>query len=309
MSWTVVAITAYVFLAFANLIDKFLVDNVITSSKAYTFVVCLMGGLIFLVSPWFLHWPGLSMFFLNILAGIIFAIALWLLYKALREGEASRILVLIGGSTPIFVVLFSVLSNKSFTIHQWIGISLLSVGVLSIAFLPKYYNFYTHLLKKIGINIVNRNNGFKIALLSALFYALFFLLSKYTYNTQEFLSAFIWNRLGTVLFVLLFLIRKKDRKNIQNLLKRPPKKKHQVLIVFNQGLGASGFMLQNYAIFLGPVALVNSLQGIQYALLLILSGVLSFIYPSVIKERFSTKIFIQKLIAIILIAIGLYFIV
>jgi len=55
MSWVVVAISAYLLLAIANLLDKFLVDNVLRSSKAYAFVACILGSIIFLAAPWFLE--------------------------------------------------------------------------------------------------------------------------------------------------------------------------------------------------------------------------------------------------------------
>ena len=68
-----------------------------------------------------------------------------------------------------------------------------------------------------------------------------------------------------------------------------------------------GFLLQNYAIFLGSVALVNALQGVQYAFLLVLGGLISVFYPNLLKENISTKVVIQKLTAVLLISIGLYF--
>ena len=70
MSWIFVALLAYLFLVIANLFDKFLIDNVLPSSKAYTFIACLLGGLVFLAAPWFLQWPGFFWFFINIFSGI-----------------------------------------------------------------------------------------------------------------------------------------------------------------------------------------------------------------------------------------------
>ena len=53
MSWWLVAILAYLFLAIANLLDKFLVDKVLPSSRVYAFIVCLFGSLSFLAAPGF----------------------------------------------------------------------------------------------------------------------------------------------------------------------------------------------------------------------------------------------------------------
>ena len=74
-----------------------------------------------------------------------------------------------------------------------------------------------------------------------------------------------------------------------------------------QGFGALGTILQNYAVSLGSVALVTSLQGLQYGLLLVFTTIGSILLPKIIKEDMSKSIVIQKALSIILIGIGLYF--
>ncbi len=154
-----------------------------------------------------------------------------------------------------------------------------------------------------------KTNSLLIAVFSALAYSLYFIGSKYAYNTQPFGSVFIWTRLGSVLFVLLFLVRKKDRQEVISALHQPNKNKNKWLVFFNQILGASGFVLQNYAVFLGSVALVNALQGVQYAFLLIISAILALLSPKLLKETFSWRIIIQKTLAILIIGLGLYLII
>lgn len=309
MSWIIVALSAYFFLAVANLFDKFLVDNVLPSSKAYVFIVCLFGGLLFLAAPWFLNWPGLFWFFINILAGIIFALALWSLYEALRRGEAAQTLVIIGGLTPVFSLIFSILFFKEqFSSLEWLGIFTLLAGILIIALLPQKRSFLARLLNKLKLTQKLKSGYLLFALLSALAYASYFVLTKYAYFAQEFASAFIWTRLGAVLFVLLFLIRKKDRRDVLQIWHQKNKNKKSPLVIVNQVIGSLGFVLQNYAIFLGPVALVNALQGVQYAFLLVISTILALLAPKLLKETFSWRIFSQKLLAVMIIGFGLYFI-
>src|SRR5574344_2175385 len=130
MSWILVALIAYFFLAISNLFDKFLVDNVLPSGKAYAFAACLLGGLLLLGGPWFLEWPGYYWFAINILTGAVFAVALWLLYEAFRRGEASQEAVLVGGMTPVFSVIFSILFFKEhYSAMEWIGIIALLTGI------------------------------------------------------------------------------------------------------------------------------------------------------------------------------------
>lgn len=309
MSWILVALLAYLFLAIANLFDKFLVDNVLTSSKAYAFIACILGSLIILIAPWFLVWPGFYWFIINLIAGGIFAVALWLLYEALRRGEAAQTLVFVGGLTPIFSITFSVLFFKErFLPLEWIGITTLLLGIFIVALLPQKRNFLSRLIAKLKFTQEIKKGFLVYAIFSALAYAVYFVLTKYAYSEQAFVSAFIWNRIGAALFVLLFLIRASDRKKISSAFKKPNHNKHKFLVVFNQILGSLGFLLQSYAIFLGSVALVNAFQGVQYAFLLLLSSLLAILSPKLLKETFSWKIFLQKLAAVLIIGFGLYFI-
>lgn len=309
MSWILVAFIAYLLLAVANLFDKFLVDNVISSSKAYAFIACLMGSVVIFIAPWYLDWPGLYWLLINLLSGAIFAVALWLLYEALRRGDASQTLVFVGGITPIFSITFSILFFKEhFSTMEWTGICALLLGILIVALLPQRRHFLSRVMNKLKLSQNIKTGSLVFALFSALAYATYFVLTKYAYSAQEFMSAFIWTRLGAALFVLIFLVGRKNRTQIFKAFQKPGQKKHKFLVVINQLLGSAGFILQNYAIFLGSVALVNAFQGVQYAVLLIISSVLAVLSPKLLKETFSWRIFVQKLVAVCTIGVGLYFI-
>jgi len=310
MSWVLVAISAYLLLAVANLLDKFLVDNVLKNSQAYAFIACILGLIVFVVAPWYLVWPGGLLFAYNLVSGAVFAVALWLLYEALRRGEASRILVFIGGITPVFSIIFSILFFKEqFSINQWLGIVALLIGVFLIAFLPLSRSYLARVFHRLRLRPETKaRGGLLIALFSALAYSLYFIATKYAYSSQPFGSAFIWTRLGAGLFVLSFLISRKNRQAILGNFKRSNPNKNKVLVISNQALGSVGFILQNYAVFLGSVALVNALQGVQYAFLLIISAVLAILSPRLLKETFSWRMVLQKSAAVLAIGLGLYFI-
>lgn len=78
------------------------------------------------------------------------------------------------------------------------------------------------------------------------------------------------------------------------------------MVLGAQGLGALAFVLQNYAISFGSVAIINALQGVQYAFLLLFAWLLTLFYPKIIKEDISKKILWKKIGAIVLISLGLY---
>ncbi|MCX6795535.1 MAG: DMT family transporter [Candidatus Falkowbacteria bacterium] len=315
MNWIFIAAISYLLLAIVNLTDKFMVDNVVKSSRLYIFLVCTLGSLIILLAPWLLVWPGINVFLLNILAGILFVVAQYFLYESLRSGTASKSIILIGGSIPVFTFLFSfAFLGESFSLVQIVGGVFLLAGIFLVAFLPSERHFWEKILAKFRTNDDVANN-FRYIFLAAFFYAVFFTLTKYIYSLQSFWSAFIWVRIGSLFLVLALLLIPKFRKDILSIFKRNRKKtKHQnkktsIIFVLNQGLGSLSFVLQNYAIFLGSVAIVNALQGIQYGALLLLGLLFAPILPRSMRENFSFRILAQKILAIILISLGFYFII
>lgn len=310
MSWLGITLIAYFLLAVANLFDKFLVDNVIKNSRAYTFVACIFGLFSWLVSPWFLQWPGALLLFINLFNGAVFALALCLLYEALRRGEASRVLVFVGGMTPVFSLFFSYfLFGERFSFSQYWGLGVILFGIFLVASLPVARNYLARILNKFSFGQDLRHGGLLIATGSALAYSIYFVGTKWAYASQPFASAFLWNRLGAVFLVVFFLFNSGNRTAIKALFYKSSPRKNKFLVAFNQVLGSLGFALQNYAVSLGSVVMVNALQGTQYAFLLIISAILASLAPKLLKESFSLRIFLQKVSAVILIAIGLYLLV
>ncbi|MDD2681120.1 MAG: EamA family transporter [Patescibacteria group bacterium] len=310
MSWFIVALTAYFLLAITNLIDKFLVEKVLGSARAYTFIACIMGASVLIIAPWFLSWPGFNFFLFNIFLGFVFAAALLFLYASLRRGEASRAVVIIGGSTPVFSLPLSYLIlGDNFSSSQLLAMGLLILGVTVVAFLPKLkLGFWDKVLSSLNLKQKYSSHSIFFALASGFMYALYFVGSKMAYGEQDFLSAFLWIRLGAALAVIFILLSPRARREIKSLFERKPsRKRNQSLIIGNQILGSLGFVLQNYAIYLGPVALVNALQGVQYAWIIVLGLIVSLLAPKILKEDISWRALSQKAFAILLISAGIYF--
>ncbi|HNX10774.1 MAG TPA: DMT family transporter [bacterium] len=301
MSWIWITVSSYFLLAISNLGDKFLIDKVLSSSKVYAFLISVLSAIALVLAPWLLEWCGWYWLAVNLLVGAILPWALYFLFESLKRGDASRVTILIGGTIPLFTVLFSLLFlGDSFNFGEWLGMGLLLAGTFFLALVPASQ-------KK------SQAKGlFLFVLIAALLYAIFFIGTKYSYDHQSFWSAFIWSRLGAVGMALFFLVPQKSRQEIIGGLTQkgdhPHKKRTQILIYGNQIIGASGSVLQNYAISLGPVALINALQGTQYAFLLIMGFLITIWRPKLLKENIGTKAIVLKVIAIVLISIGLYFI-
>lgn len=309
MLWIWPAIGAYFILAITNILDKFLVDNVLKSSRVYSFLVASLGLVVFILSPWFLTWPGFWWFIYFLIVGVFFSVALLFLFESLIRGEASRVLLIIGGTTPIFSLIFSyIFFQELISSVQLLGFIFLIVGIFLIAFLPIKKTWLESVFIKFKLKQDKRRGGYQIAVISGLFYSLYFVSAKHAFNNFDFFNVFLWTRLGAFILALFFLFNKKTRVFLKQIIYNKKKQKGGALVFINQGLGSLGFVLQNYAIALGPVAIVNAMQGLQYSLILIIAFVLSLFFPKIIKEDYSKSIVVRKILAIIVVALGLYLI-
>lgn len=306
MSWILIAVIAYMILAIVNLADKFLLEKYIASAKAYTFLIGLLSLLAFGLAPWYLTWPGLIPWTYDILVGAIFPVALLLMYKALKEGEASEVITVVGGSVPIFTLLLSVtIFGETFSPRQWLALGLLILGTIIISWFPDAHELWHKVKTWFSIESINRHLGLAAAISAGFLLSLFFIGSKYLYTSQYFWSAFIWIRLGTFLAALSLLIPGQYRREIFEAFRSLKRKNGQAIFFGTQGLAALGFLLQNYALNLGSVVIINALQGVQYVFLLILGALLTVFYPKLIKENISRSVIIKKLIAVAIIIVGL----
>jgi len=298
MSWLIVAILSYFLFSLVAIGDKFLLAGP-PKPKLYSFYANTLGGLIILLIPFvgFTILPFWEAFFC-ILTGAIFLFALLALYEGLEKYEASRIIPAMGGFTPVFTFCLAFLFSGGKEILSFAEIAafiLLIAGSIIISKDP---------LKKLS------KNSLTIAAISAFFLALYFVLAKYVFLMLPFWHGLIWIKIGSLITSLFLLFSKDVQAEIfkKKSQKSSFSKKTGALFILNQIFGASAAILQNWAIALAGIAyisLVAALQGVQYLFILIIAFALAWKFPKILKENFSKKIIIQKLISVILIAAGL----
>jgi drug/metabolite transporter (DMT)-like permease len=292
MTWILLAIIAYFTNAVNAVIDKFLLGKSIPSPVTYTFYVGLLSIFILMFAPFGLVWPGISQFLIALAVGFVFLFSLYAFYTALKKNDASHVVPIIGGVSPIVISILSyIFLGERLGQSQLIAFFFLVLGSILISI-------------KLNDSGKYSIKGLEIAVLAAVLTGIFYVLAKFVFLHQPFLSGFIWTRMGSLLAALLLLIFPKNRKIIfahsQNL-----KLKTGGLFVFNKALAGGAFILLNYAVFLGSATLVNAIQGTQFVFLLILAVILSKNYPRVLKEKLTRTILIQKISAIIIIGTGL----
>lgn len=296
-----IAIIAYSLYAVNGVIDKFLLSKAVRSPAVYAFFIGITGPLTFILIPLTLI-PGLNITFeflswrdlvIAIAAGASFVWALFFLYKATQQTSISRILPIEGGLVPVFTLVFAyIILGERLLTTQLIAFVFLVVGAVIISLRHDKTGWHA--------------KAFTNAVIAAVLFALSFVLTKYTFDHSNFISGLVWTRLGFFVVALSFLTVPSMRHGIFNAPKQTTKGNKYLYLGARISGSLSGF-LQNYAISLGSVTIVNAMQGTQYALLLIGTIALSKYYPKILKEKVSRQILAQKILAIALIAIGLVF--
>lgn len=287
-----IAIFAYFLYALNGIADKFLLTKAVKHPIAYAFYIGITGPLTFFLAPFGLKMVGPSDFLIALLGGGCFIIALYFFYAAIQQTSISRILPIEGGFVPVFTLLLAyVILGERLTIVQYLAFGFLVLGAILISLKKDASGWHP---KALG-------NG----ILAAFLFALSLAITKLIFDKTNFVSGLIWTRLGFFLVALSFLIPKKSRNHILRA-PRQASTTNKFLYYGTRLTGGAAGLLQNYAISLGSVTIVNALQGSQYAILLILTTALSKYFPQILSERIRSSILAQKVMAIIFISVGLW---
>ena len=290
----------------------------IHSSISYAFYVGVWSifNIFLLVFGYWL--PNARELGIDLLAGILFLVTLVFWYKALHQSEATRVVPIVGALIPIFSYLFSfIFLGEALTERQFLAFIILIMGGILISVKQtRFYYFkevsesFRHIFGNVlgGIHAHYRSTQRLIinSTISALFFAIYYVLIKYIYSLQPFIGGFVWSRMGTFLGIIMILLVPSWRKLIIKSQRGAKTPKNLAFFLSIRILAALAFIMLNWAISLGSVSLINSLQGTQYVFLFLLIFFLSVKYPKILKEELGGGVMLQKVIGIILISTGLY---
>ncbi len=319
--WLTIAITSYFINAGIYVADKFLLSKKIHSSITYAFYVGIWSIFnIFLLyfDPWI---PSLRELGIDLLAGMLFLATLIFWYKALHQSEATRVVPIVGALIPIFSFLFSYIFLGDILVERQLlaffilinGGILISVKRTRFWVLKEVWASFRNIFGDVlgGIHAKYRPTSRLIlnSVISALFFAAYYVLIKYIYMNQPFIGSFVWSRMGSFIGVLLILFVPDWRKLIIKHQKGAKTPKNIIFFLSVRLLAAVAFIMLNWAISMGNVALINSLQGTQYVFLFFIVLFLSAKFPKILKEELGGGVLLQRVIGISLIGVGLYMLV
>ena len=303
----ILSIIGYGILAVVAMMDKFLLSQAKVKPVLYTFYSTIFVLPVILLYPFGIaHLTGFG-YLLALLSGITFALAMWAMFLGFEKSEISHIGPLIGATTPLFVLFFSrYFLHEFLSSRLMVACALLIVGSLIISFEKSKKHSGWHV-------------GMLWGVLSGCLFAMSHVSAKYLYDTYGFLSGFVWTRgaMGVVGLLLLFhpVIYRTlffpswfDRIKNKFFVSRQNKNNLWVVII-NKVLSVVGTIMIQYAIAIGSVSLVNALNGLQYAFLVILVLIFSKFWPKIFKESYAKGEIFQEISAVLIILLGLFLLV
>ena len=291
-SWVLIAIVGYISMAISQLLDKALLNIAFKEVKAFVFLIAFLNVLVLGMIPFGVTFIEPSLLLIATIGGALFILALIPFLSALQGDEASRVIPLVGGVVPLATLIGEVafLGARLSTL-DYLAFALLVVGsiVLTITHSGSGRRSYSAIAK---------------AVFGAVLFAASFVITKYVFDHTTFVNGFFWMRLGGVLVAIGLFFLHDVRQGLKDFLKNNTKLVQSGYFA-TQALNGGGVVLQNYAISLASVSLVNALQGVQYLFIIAFVAIAAKFKPGLLGEKITVAILIEKLAAVFIIVAGI----
>jgi len=294
MNYLFLAISAYLLNAVSVTIDKILLVKNLPNPGLYVFYISLFSLLVLFAAP-FTTFPAFEPLAVSFLSIILWTLGAYFMFRALKDGEASRVIPVIGTLIPVILLFMqgasgNVLANEIFAV-------LLLVSGLIFLILP-------YLKGKIS------RHELILELVSALLFANSYFLLKIAYNSADFFSVFVYSRLILIPWILIIVLIPFLRKRVLGGHAAHPKvnffSKTGALLFIGQAVGGASHLILMFSVSLANPAVINSIQGVQYVFLFILSLLLAKKFPMAFSEKYTRVGMFGKVVGILLIFFGLW---
>jgi len=284
------AIIAHGLLGLSLVWDKVLLRHRGTQNLfSYVFWLGSLSVFGVLLVPFGYKSPSLAVIALAFGAGVIHLAGTFFYYMALKRGEASETLAVMGGFSPVATAALSyAFLSRQMTGNQLTGFALMTAGGFVMFFGEKLR------LRKLLPPV----------LLAAGLLGLVNVLEKVVYDQINFVSGYVWFTIGTFIGALLLLARPSWRRQIfSESGQDDPKNRFWYFV--NRFLSGVGSFLIFYAISLAHPALVDSISGVRYVVIFVGALLLTKFRPRTLREEFGGWELVTKIAATCLVAAGL----
>lgn len=296
ISFLPISILAYALNGGSIIIDKILLNKALPNPFIYTFYISILGLLALLLIPFGVTFQSLPII-LAVFSGIFFVFGLLTTFQALIKSEASVVGPVVGSLNPVFtLILGSIFLAEVLSPSQTMAFFVIIFGALILTLNQLLANF-------------KFNKQLLLMVLSGFMFAISYILLRQSFIASNFLTGLIFSRVGAGAFVILFLLFPKIKAQIfiSKLSQNHFKNSTTILLFIGQFIGAASGLLINFAVSLANPALVNSLFGVQY---LVILGVAIFLahehQAKLLGENLQKWVILQKIVGAGILSLGVY---
>lgn len=302
MHWLIFSLIAPALWALSNHIDKILItkyfqNNSISTLILYSGFIGLPSALLIFLFTQDVLFIGFINTLVSILIGAIYMCALISYFCALEKGEASQVAPLFQLSPIFSVVLGYYIFDEYLSLDQLVGSFVILFG--SIGLVIKF--------NKLDKSIIFNKSIFLLMVFASFLLSLEGILFKFVAIKDTFWATTFWMYIGFFIYTFaLFSFSKRIRTGFFISISEN-KKKIIGLNLLNEIITLLGNLLFNFAIILAPIGLVYFVsEGTQPFFVFLYGVILTKFFPKISKENIQADHLIQKVLAIILMAVGVY---
>ncbi len=285
-----IAILAHGLVGLSLVWDKVLLQQPATRNLAnYIFWLGAMSVFGLLIIPFGFKMPHAGIAALGFTAGVADLAGTWFYYLALKRGEASHTLAVLGGFSPLATALIGIpLFSNPLRRESLVGFGFLVAGGF-VMFLSEKLNW-----RAILPSVV----------LAAGLFGLANDLQKVVFNAAGFVTGFVFFSIGTFTGAMALLIRPLWRQQIFEKTREAPPASRLWYFV-NRFANGVGSFLVFFAISRANPAVVSAISGVRYVAIFLAAWAITFFRPEWLKEDFRRPVLIGKSVATALIVAGL----
>jgi len=285
-----VAIIGHGLIGLSLLWDKILLKQPETRNLvSYVFWLGAISIFGLLLIPFGFELPSFKTALLAFTAGLCDLGATFFYYQALKAGEASQTLAIMGGFSPVATALIAIpLLKYPVGEGKLLGFALMTIGGF-VMFFSEHLD-----ISKIWVSVVAASGLF----------GLVNVLQKLAYNDANFVTAYVFFSLGTFAGAILLLVRRTWRKQIftKSHAARP---RSQFWYFVNRFTAGVGSFLVFFAISRENPAVVDAIAGVRYAVIFTGALAITKLRPRWLKEDFRGWALVGKSVATLLVVAGL----
>ncbi len=288
-TWLILSLIFPALYALANVIDKFLLEKRVQNC----FSIVPVGGWIQLIFGigvlLFAPFAGThSQAIIAFLIGIGISITYGLYYYALSVEEATRAISIWYMTPVIIAILAAIFLDEILPAWKYAAIIVAAAGAVLIG------------IEQLRGFVMRK--GFYVILLNSFILATISIAQKHMLETLSFLNLFGIQSLGLATGGTLFLVSRNVRRHLSIVLK-------SAHVVFaGETVTFAAVLIGLSAVASAEVSKVSAMSSVQPLYLLIYMILLSTFIPHILKEVFTRKTLAIKIVSILMIVVGTFFV-